>query len=764
MNNKCAGILKLLTLVLAGLTLISIPSFAATYDLVAKQFTTEMPDGATISMWGFALDNQQSCAEEAGWSVGPKLLVNPGEDLTVNLRNCLPEPVSIVIPGQEMPAGSAPVFHSSGPFTGRVRSFTAEADANGGTVSYSWLNFKPGTFVYHSGTHSQVQVQMGLYGVVTKNFAAGQAYNGVGYDKELALLFSEIDPDLHAAVADGSYGTTGPTSTLDYNPRYFLINGEPHTTSTPCLFEDGSLVAGEQLLLRMLNAGLREFAPMILGAHFEVVAEGGNAYPFPFSQYEVLLQPGSTKDILFTPTASGNYAIIDRRLNLTNNKQTGGGMQLCLAVGETANQPPIITSTPGTTRFVGVLYIYDVKATDPDAGDILTFSLDVKPNGMTINSTTGRVQWRPQANQTGSNNVTVRVTDSGGLFALQSYTINVSGHAPTITSTPVTTATVGAPYTYDVNANDADLPYGEVLTFSLDISPAGMIIDPSTGVIQWTPSTAGNVSVRVRVTDLAGLTRTQSFTIAVTGPTSSILLYFSTAINATVPGVASPYDDADIYSWNGSTFARLFDASAVGIASAADVDAVAVSGNLIYMSFRDPVSVPVLGTIEDMDIVVYNTSTASWTMYFDGSDVDLTTANEDVDSFELLSDGSILVSITASGSVPGVTFVQDEDLVRCVGTFGATTTCSWSLYFDGSDVALTESTEDIDGASRAASGSIYLSTVGVFNVNGLAGAGDDVFACVTPVTGSNTSCTAFNLYFDGSARGINDNLDAIDVP
>ncbi|GAI70596.1 unnamed protein product, partial [marine sediment metagenome] len=59
---------------------------------------------------------------------------------------------------------------------------------------------------------------------------------------------------------------------------------------------------------------------------------------------------------------------------------------------------------------------------------------------------------------------------------------------PTFTSTPVTTATVGTLYTYDVNATDPDVI--DTLTYSLTINPAGMTIDAATGLIQWTPTSA----------------------------------------------------------------------------------------------------------------------------------------------------------------------------------------------------------------------------------------------------------------------------------
>lgn len=87
---------------------------------------------------------------------------------------------------------------------------------------------------------------------------------------------------------------------------------------------------------------------------------------------------------------------------------------------------------------------------------------------------------------------------------------------PQITSTPVTAATEGVAYAYDVNATD---PEGDALTYSLTQAPAGMTIDAATGLITWTPSSgqAGAQPVTVQVADAPGLSTSQSFSIAVAG-------------------------------------------------------------------------------------------------------------------------------------------------------------------------------------------------------------------------------------------------------
>ena len=85
------------------------------------------------------------------------------------------------------------------------------------------------------------------------------------------------------------------------------------------------------------------------------------------------------------------------------------------------NQAPVIVSVPTTNAKVGVGYIYNVGATDPD-NDILTYSLTIYPIGMVINSNTGLITWTPTSS--GSFGVTVKVSD-GELSVTQSFNILV---------------------------------------------------------------------------------------------------------------------------------------------------------------------------------------------------------------------------------------------------------------------------------------------------------------------------------------------------
>lgn len=253
-----------------------------------------------------------------------------------------------------------------------------------------------------------------------------------------------------------------------------------------------------------------------------------------------------------------------------------------------------------------------------------------------------------------------------------------------------------------------------------------------------------------------------------------VILYFSTASNTTPPGVVDG-DNANIYTWNGYWFDLFFNASGAGgagLPGGADVDGLFVEdSDTLYLSFKanGGTSVPGVGTVQDEDVVRYDAGT--WTMYFDGSDagVDLDdSANEDIDAFSILGDGSVVISTVGSASVPGAAAVGHDSL-RCVGTFGPATTCTWSVYVDGSDIGLsstsTAQNENLDGVAFSG-GNLYLSTVTGYSVasGSFSGGGDDVWICQGAITGTNTSCPGgFVIFYDGSGLAAND-LDAFALP
>ena len=88
---------------------------------------------------------------------------------------------------------------------------------------------------------------------------------------------------------------------------------------------------------------------------------------------------------------------------------------------------------------------------------------------------------------------------------------SISNTAPVITSSAVTTGSVGQLYSYDVNASGNPTP-----TYSLTESPSGMTINPTSGLIEWTPVAEGNFDVTVVASNGISPDATQSFQIIVT--------------------------------------------------------------------------------------------------------------------------------------------------------------------------------------------------------------------------------------------------------
>ena len=165
----------------------------------------------------------------------------------------------------------------------------------------------------------------------------------------------------------------------------------------------------------------------------------------------------------------------------------------------------------------------------------------------------------------------------------------------------------------------------------------------------------------------------------------------------------------------------------------------------------------------DEDVLVYDISTGSWSMFFDGSDVGL--ASADVDAFALLNDGSLLLSFNNPLTVNGIV-VDDSDVLRFAPTsLGAATAGSFSMYIDGSDVGLTTNGEDIDSLSvvnQSGNGvTVLIGTTGNFNVAGAVGNDEDLAQLTASQTG-NTTIGVWSFYFDGSDVGLADS-DTEDV-
>ena len=104
------------------------------------------------------------------------------------------------------------------------------------------------------------------------------------------------------------------------------------------------------------------------------------------------------------------------------------------------------------------------------------------------------------------------LVDHKDLAILANGWLQAWNEPPSIISTPVTWATVGQLYTCQIYATGCP-----ITTYTLTDSPAGMTINETTGVIEWTPTTVDDFNVVVEAVNSQGVD-TQNFTIVVTQP------------------------------------------------------------------------------------------------------------------------------------------------------------------------------------------------------------------------------------------------------
>ncbi|WP_413495931.1 Ig-like domain-containing protein [Shewanella baltica] len=149
------------------------------------------------------------------------------------------------------------------------------------------------------------------------------------------------------------------------------------------------------------------------------------------------------------------------------------------------NDAPTINSTAVTTATQDTAYSYTVVAEDTDEGDVLTFSAVTKPSWLSFNAATGVLSGTPGNADVGSHAVLLRVTDTDGLTAEQSFSITVTNanDAPVATSSTVTLVEDGS-VTITLTAVDAD---NDPLTYEVVSLPASGTLEQHGTVWLYTP-------------------------------------------------------------------------------------------------------------------------------------------------------------------------------------------------------------------------------------------------------------------------------------
>jgi large repetitive protein len=218
-----------------------------------------------------------------------------------------------------------------------------------------------------------------------------------------------------------------------------------------------------------------------------------------------------------------NNAIGTRNITVTANDGKGGTVSdiFALTVTNTNDAPTIAIPIPDRTATEDTLFSMNIRSNfaDIDAGDVLNFSATGLPTGFTLNPTTGVLSGTPTNASVGNNTIVVTASDGNGGTVNDSFILTVSNtnDVPTVaTAIPDQTATEDSFFTVSVSSNFADIDMGDTLTFSATGLPAGLTINPTTGVISGTSTNAavGTNNITVTANDNKGGTVSDTFAIA----------------------------------------------------------------------------------------------------------------------------------------------------------------------------------------------------------------------------------------------------------
>ncbi|RFO95086.1 hypothetical protein DIC66_20225 [Rhodoferax lacus] len=303
-----------------------------TFSLTAREDFISTSDGGSHYTWGYAHGTDFVMQYP-----GPTLVVNQGDTVRIVLNNTLPVPVSIVFPGQSGVVASG----------GNAGLLTREAPAVPygqrtvlGGPSYTFVATEPGTYQYHSGTQTDLQVEMGLVGALIvrpAGFAYGdgsshtsrRAYQqpGTQYDRENLFLLTEMDPAVHWTVYTQVQSEMPVVvDTTQIKPSMWFINGRnaPDTQLDDYVYWLPTqpynalprMHPGERLLMRVVNAG-RDLHPFHHhGNHATAIARDGrvlSSNPSLLTQapdlvspdFTVRSVPGQTMDLIYEWTGKG---------------------------------------------------------------------------------------------------------------------------------------------------------------------------------------------------------------------------------------------------------------------------------------------------------------------------------------------------------------------------------------------------------------------------------------------------------------------------
>ncbi|MHA6316122.1 Ig-like domain-containing protein, partial [Altererythrobacter sp. CAU 1778] len=417
---------------------------------------------------------------------------------------------------------SGTIDNSASQLAGGVYSVTVTAvDGNGGTVSttftYTVTNPAPTANNDTATTNEDTPVVVPVLGNDTDpdgdalTVISATAPNGSVVINADGTITYTPNPNFNGTdtityqISDGEGGTSTAIVTVTVDP----VNDAPVVDSAPPAIAnlDGEAVSYD------------------LSGTFADVDGDTLTYSATGLPAGVTIDPvtgiiSGTIDNSASQVGTGLYTVV-----LTASDANGGTVSTTFVWSVTNPAPTANDDTASTNEDTPVVVDVLLNDNDPD-GDALTVISASASNGTVVINADGTITYTPDANYFGTDSITYTISDGEGGTSTATVTVTIASvnDAPVVdTAIPSQTTTDSATVSYDVSGNFSDVD-GDTLSYAATNLPAGLTIDPATGVISGTiaadasQTNGGVYPVTVTVSDGNGGTVTTTFNITVTNP------------------------------------------------------------------------------------------------------------------------------------------------------------------------------------------------------------------------------------------------------
>ncbi len=244
-------------------------------------------------------------------------------------------------------------------------------------------------------------------------------------------------------------------------------------------------------IFKMTGAGTYTVLKQLLSATTGSAPKGNLIQGTDGNLYGITSAGGTNSAGTIFKTSTGGIYTVLRHLNLITDGGNSFG-SLLKTVNTLVANPQSVTLKEDTTKKITLT---------GSGGAPLVFTVSTPPKHGTVTGASATKTYKPNKNYSGKDSFyfIVSVGCLSSAPAKVNITVTPVNDAPVLA--PIGNKTVVKNTTLTFTATATDVDKNETLTFSLIGAPAGASINASTGVFTWTPTTVGNYTFKVRVTD-----------------------------------------------------------------------------------------------------------------------------------------------------------------------------------------------------------------------------------------------------------------------